>query len=321
MCTVTLVLPQAYPRPDISGPLEALAGAEPRGNCYLNSDNLVWYSQGWYYNFAWKRRTLVLNSVSDYNPLPGQRTLPLAAALSSLAMDEVEAVEVRHHQYSVDAQAGDLLRRALRERFGSAFLLSRWSVKNYYGPLPYRKIQPHYLKLLSLAEEAVLKPDQVVLVAAEDMDAPVTQTNMSLMLIDHQENIFKCRLTENRLRITNAAPNGNFRIHDYRNNDINITEHCLERFIQRILGKEPQAIRPVLAKAELLAALKNRRAGRSCLMGRTAFVNVEGNIYIGALSRGRLSLITVYPETSLCPQTFTGYALELLEQRTKTLDA
>lgn len=311
LCTVTLVLPRSYPRHELAECIRPLA--EPKGEhnaeCYLGGENLVWHNRGYYFLFSCQPRQLVLNSVSDYNPLIGCNPQPLEQALNRVAMEAVEKVVIRRRQYYVSANMGNLLHKELRRNIGRFFHCSHWAVKNYFGPLPTSKIKEHYRELIAMAEQAIIRPQRLILISPDS-----EQDSKTLLLIDYNDSAYKCRLSQTKVRISLASPPGRFSVHSFRNQDIKITAHCIERFSTRVLGKDPEQVNPLLAEGELLKYIKNRTVQFSYLLGNTALINVSGYIFIGAVSRRRLKLVTVYRETPICVEEFHAQVLNLLQQ-------
>jgi hypothetical protein len=222
-------------------------------------------------------------------------------------MDEVNKLVVRRRDYKVTANTGNLLLKELRRNLGSSFLCSRWTVKNYYGPLPPKIIEAHYRQIITMAEQAIIRPEKLIHVADTESDAK------SLILIDFDGAAFKCRLSGARLRVTLASPPGSFSIHAFKNQSIKITAHCLERFVTRILNHSLDSLNPLLAQGDLLKFIKNKSMGYSYQLGRTAIVNVAGYNFIGAISRGELNLVTVYRETLMTTSEFHDRVLNLLQ--------
>lgn len=311
MCTVTVILPKSYPEIEHSQSLRPLA--EPvlaqEAHCFLADEKLVWHNNGLYFLFSCQPRQLTLNAVSDFNPLIGLQPQPLDLALKEVAMEEVEKLVVKHRRYRVKTNTGNLLRKELRRSLNTTFQCSRSAVKNYFGPLHPKLVNKHYLQLIALAEAALIKPAKLIMVAAD----PDNDRRRSLLLIDEKGASFKCVLSDSKLRITHAAPAGNFSIHRFRNQDINITQHCLERFATRILGRDLYSLNPLLIQGELLKFIKNRTIGHACQMGRMVFVNVSGYIFIGAISRGKLNLVTTYRETLVEVEEFHQQVLTLMQ--------
>ena len=311
MCTVTLILPHRYPQTGLSKYIRPLAetGMSANPECYLGGENLVWHNQGYYFLFLCQPRQLTLNAVSDFNPLIGCRAQSLERALNSVAMDYVDRLIVRRQDYKVTANTGNILLKELRKNLGSRFLCSRWAVKNYFGPLPAKIIDDHYRQLIALAEQAIIRPEKLILVAPDSEGEA-----KSFILIDSDGRSFKCRLSKTRLRITLASPPGSFSIHAFRNRNIKITDHCLERFAVRVLGQELDSLNPILAQGELLKFIKNKAVGHSYRLGRTAFINVSGCVFIGTISQGRMTLVTVYKETLVDVPDFHAQVLDLLQK-------
>ncbi|MGI6364928.1 MAG: hypothetical protein ACOX2G_04165 [Bacillota bacterium] len=311
MCTVTVILPQNYPEIEDSQYIRPLA--EPvlaqQTDCFLADEELVWHNNGLYFLFSCQPRQLVLNAVSDFNPLIGLQPQPLDRALKEVAMEEVDRLVVKHRKYRVRTNTGNLLRKELRRNLHTAFQCSHIAVKNYFGPIHHKLVNQHYRQLIDLAEAALIKPAKLVMVAW----LPGNDCRRSLLLIDEQGASFKCVLSDTKLRITHAAPAGNFSIHRFRNQDIKITQHCLERFAARVLERDLNAINPLLTQGELLKFIKNRTISHACQMGRMVFVNVSGYIFIGAVSRGKLSLVTTYRETLVEPEEFHQQILSLFQ--------
>lgn len=313
MCTVTVILPRTYPQYELSECIRPLAEPSlPRQtDCFLGNEKLVWHNNGFYYLFSCQPRQLTLSAVSDYNPLIGLRPQPLDRALSEVAMEDVERLVVRHRKYEVKASTGNRLRKELRRNLNSLFFCNRYAVKNYFGPLPQRMVDEHYLELISLAEEAIINPARLFLLAPETEKG----FRRSLLLLDRGGAAFKCTMSETRLRITQAAPPKNFSIHSFRNQDIKITIHCLDRFATRVLGRNLLSVNPVVTEGQLLKFIKNKAVSHCFQMGRMAFVNVSGYIFIGALSRGKLNLVTTYQETPVDKGEFHRQVLCLFEQK------
>lgn len=312
MCTVTLVLPQDYPGREIYEGIRPLAEPElnEKPNCFLSKEKLVWHNQGLYFLFSCQPRQLTLNAVSDYNPLIGSCPQPLDIALNSVAMDNVEKLVVKHRRYALKTSTGNLLLKELRRNLGRTFSCSRWAVKNYYGPLPMQLIDEHHRQLIAMAEQAIINPEKLILIASETENI----TAKTILLISGTGSAFKCRLSDARIRVTQASPPGTFSIHAYRNQEITITAHCLDRFATRILGQDPACLNPIVTEGEVLKLVKNTPISNSCQMGRTAFLNVSGCVFIGAISRGRLSLVTTYRETSVDAADFHRQVLDLLQR-------
>jgi len=101
----------------------------------------------------------------------------------------------------------------------------------------------------------------------------------------------------------------------FRNQDINITAHCLERFATRIMGQNLESINPFVAESALLKFIKNKAVSNSFLMRGTTLVNVSGYIFIGAISRGKLNLVTTYKETQVNQADFHRQILSLLQSQ------
>lgn len=310
MCTVTVILPDIYPKIEHSQYIRPLA--EPvlpkQTDCFLGDEKLVWHNNGLYFLFSCQPRQLTLDAVSDYNPLIGLHPQPLDRALNEVAMDDVERLVVKHRKYRVQANTGNLLRKELRRNLNTAFYCNCYAVKNYFGPLPQKLFSEHYRQLIATAEQAIINPAKLLLVASGSGDGP----RRSLLLIDGNGASFKCTLSETKLRVTHAAQPGNFSIHNFRNHDINITLHCLERFATRVLGQDLHSINSLVTQGELLKFIKNRAVSHACLMGRMAFVNVSGFIFIGAISRGKLNLVTTYRETPVETEDFHQQVIGLI---------
>lgn len=311
MCTVTVILPHYYPDDEHSQYIRPLATPilPKQTDCFLSNEELVWHNNGLYYLFSCQPRQLTLSAVSDFNPLIGLHPQPLDLALKEVAMDDVVKLVVKHRKYRVQANTGNLLRKELRRKLNTSFFCNRYAVRNYFGPLPQKLVPEQYRQLIAAAEQAIIKPARLLLVAPETGDG----SRRSLLLIDGNDASFKCTLSETKLRVTHAAQPGNFSIHDFRNHDINITLHCLDRFATRVLGRDLHSINPLVIQGELLKFIKNRAVSHACLMGKMAFVNVSGFIFIGAISRGKLTLVTTYRETPVKTEDFHRQILGVLE--------
>lgn len=312
MCTVTMILPQEYPGQEMYECIRPLAEpAQSRHtDCFLGNEKLVWQNNGFYFLFSCQPRQLTLYAVSDYNPLISSCIQPLDRALNSVAMDNVERVVIKRRKYEVKASTGNLLLKELRRNLNNTFICNRYAVKNYYGPLPGQKIDEHYMQLIAMAEQAIINPEKLILITSENESAP----QKTLVVIDRNGAAYKCRLTNTLVRIAQASPPRNFSIHDFRNSDIKITSHCLERFVTRILGRQPQDVNPFLAEGQLLKFIKNKAVHHSYLLGRTAILNVAGYIFIGILSQGRLNLVTTYRETRVDIEEFHRQLLQVLRK-------
>lgn len=312
MCTLTLVLPECPPIDNLAHRVEPLTtGSSLPGPVWLDECHLVYYNDGWYFRFYCQTRQLVLDGVSDFNPLVGCRQLPLNTALDWVAMAEVERLVVKWRDYHVAASLGSELLKALRQQQGARFCVSPWALWNYYDST-HASSRECFRELVGLVENALLTPAKVLQVTTTRQ-----KQGMSVLVEDREGAGFKCRLSPARLRITRAAPRNNFSIHAFRNHQIHITVHCLERFISRV----PEAsggVNPLLARSQLLKFIKNRPVYNSYRLGRTVFLNVDGYIFIGALSAGRINLLTVYHETRLDIGKFQSNLLDTLSE-TKTL--
>lgn len=305
MCTLTLILPLDFPKHELFD----LREPGLQRDCFLGEDKLVWHNKGYYFLFSCQPRQLILNAVSDFNPLIGSSPQPLGEALSKVAMDEVDRLIVKHKKYKVQTNTGNVLRKELRQNLEKVFFFSRNAVKNYFGPLPIKAIDESYRELIALAEQAIINPKKLFLLASESGHS----SSKTLILIGSNGASFKCRLSESWLRISQASAPGSFSIHQFRNNEIRITAHCLERFTTRILGQSLDNFNPVLAESALLKFIKNKAVSYSFLMRKTAFIDVSGYIFIGAVSRGRLNLVTTYKETLVETKDFHRQVLALLQ--------
>ena len=310
MCNVTVILPQDYPKIEHSEYIRPLTDTgTARQHCFLDEEKLVWPSHGYYYQFSYQPRKLILNAISDYNPLVGLSPQSMERALSFVAMDTVEKLVIKRRKYKVQANTGNLLLKGLRRNLNKAFFCNPNAVKTYFGPLPAKAIGRHYRQLISLAEEAIINPSKLLLVASDTADLP----RKTLVLIGKNGTAFKCRLTERQLRINQAAKSGSFSVHQFKNRDIKITTHCLERFATRILGQDLDSINPLVTETELFKFIKNKAVNHSCLMRKTAFINISGCIFIGIINRGKLDLVTTYRETQVEVEDFHRQVLTLLQ--------
>lgn len=310
MCTITVILPQYYPEVEHSKYIRPLAEPIlPHTDCFLSNEELVWHNNGLYYLFSCQPRQLTLSAVSDFNPLIGLHPQPLDLALKEVAMDDVEKLVVKHRKYRVKANTGNLLRKELRRNLNTLFFCNRYAVRNYYGPLPQRLASEHYRQLIAATEQAIINPSKLFLIAPEAGNG----LRRSLLLIDKSGASFKLTLWDSKLRVTHAAPAGNFSIHNFRNQDINITLHCLERFATRVLRRDIHSVNPLVTKGELLKFIKNKAISHTCLMGKLAFVNVSGFIFIGAISRSKLTLVTTYRETPVETEEFHQQISRILQ--------
>lgn len=300
MCTVTMILPPQQEYYESIRPL-AESGQSAQADCFLGKEKLVLHNQGLYFLFSCQPRQLTLNAVSDYNPLIGSSFQPLERALRSVAMENVENLVIKRKKYQVQAYIGNILLKELRRNLNNAFFCNRYAVKSFYGPMSAQKIEEHHSQLISMAEQAIIAPEKIILITPETDLLP-------------RKTAFKCRLSRSRLRIIQASPPRKFSIHHHRNSDIKISAHCLERFASRVLDLGRQ-VNPIVVEGQLLKFIKNKTVYSSHLIGKTAILNISGVIFIGALSRGKLNLVTTYEETRLDIDDFHREVLELLEEK------
>lgn len=309
MCTVTMILPPQQEYYESIRPL-AESGQSGQADCFLGNEKLVLHNQGLYFLFSCQPRQLTLNAVSDYNPLIGSSFQPLERALRSVAMENVENLVIRRKKYQVKANTGNPLLKELRRNLNNAFFCNRYAVKSFYGPMSAQKIEEHHRQLISLAEQAIIAPEKIILITPETAILP----RKTVLVIDHSGAAFKCQLSRSRLRIIQASPPRKFSIHHYRNSDIKITNHCLERFATRVLNLDRQE-NPIVVEGQLLKFIKNKTVLSSHLIGKTAILNISGVIFIGAQSRGKLNMVTTYRETRLEIEDFHREVLELLQEK------
>ncbi|MTI94970.1 MAG: hypothetical protein FH749_05695 [Firmicutes bacterium] len=289
---------------DLFPSIGSLSGIEQsKLNCWLDQDKLAVQGDNYWFLFTCEPRSMVLQRVSDYNPLLGGKALPLTKALNQLARDRVQSLVIEKRPYEVNVSTGNKLLKLLRLRQGSRFRCSNRAVRNFFGHFRPRELPKRRLCLTALSEQALIKPDKITAMS----DSPTLQ---SVLVVGRDGAGFKCCLSRTGLRITAAAPAGSFSVHQFRNERIRVTAHCLERFQTRILTDGSS---PLYAETKLFKHIKNSPVDYSFRMGHIVLFSINETNFVGAINRDKLHLVTVYPQTQIAPASFQEQLIALLQ--------